>query len=177
MVVFDATALIYLFDPKTKAPIDEMTGTAVTHVQERIEFIIRELNKRNEKIIVPTPALSELLVRAGEAGPEYLEKLGKSAVFKIVGFDQRAAIEVAATTREAIDAGNKRGGSSGVWSKVKFDRQIIAIAKVEGASRIYSDDDDIYRLLKNSEIDVVRICDLPLPPEEAQKKLDFSSQN
>jgi hypothetical protein len=72
MVVFDATTLLYLFDPEAKAPTDPETGSPVTRVKERIEFLVSELEKRREKIIVPTPALSELLVRAGDAGPEYL---------------------------------------------------------------------------------------------------------
>jgi len=93
---------------------------------------------------------------------------------KIADFDQRAAVEMAAATREAIDAGNKRSGSESTWAKVKFDRQIIAIARVEGASTIYSDDEDIVRFAKNSGITVTRISDLPLPPEDTQRSLPFS---
>jgi hypothetical protein len=171
MVVFDATTLLCLLDPEAKAPTDPETGKPVAHVKERIEFLVRELESDKEKIIVPTPALSELLVRAGDAGPEYLDILGKAATFKIVDFDQRAAVEVAATTREAIDTGSKKGGSESSWAKIKFDRQILAIAKVEGASTIYSDDGDIVRFSKNAGIRVVRLCDLPLPPEDAQGSL------
>ncbi|NCC41839.1 MAG: PIN domain-containing protein [Gammaproteobacteria bacterium] len=101
----------------------------------------------------------------------YLDILGKSAAFKIVDFDQRAAVEVAAAIREAIDGGDKKAGALGTWAKVKFDRQILAIAKVEGASVIYSDDDDIARFAKNSGIQVIPIRDLPLPPEKPQTSL------
>jgi predicted nucleic acid-binding protein len=158
---------------KSATPPDPQTGAQVTRVKERIEFLVTELEKKKEKIIVPTPALSELLVRAGAAGPAYLEILNKSAAFKIVDFDQRAAVEVAAATREAIDAGDKKGGAAGSWAKVKFDRQIIAIAKVEGASTIYSDDGDIARFAKSCGIAVFRVGDLPLPPEDAQQSLEF----
>jgi hypothetical protein len=171
MVVFDATTLLCLLDPEAKAPTDPETGEPITRVKERIEFLVRELQSAREKIIVPTPALSELLVRTGDAGPEYLDILGRSAVFKIVDFDQRAAVEVAAATREALNTGSKKGGSESSWAKIKFDRQIIAIARVEGASTIYSDDGDIVRFSKNSGIIVVRLCDLPLPPEDAQGSL------
>jgi len=171
MVVFDATTLLCLLDPEAKAPTDPETGKPVAHVKERIEFLVRELERAKEKIIVPTPALSELLVRAGDAGPEYLDILGKAATFKIVDFDQRAAVEVAAATREALDTGSKKGGSESSWAKIKFDRQIIAIAKVEGASTIYSDDGDIVRFSKNSAITVVGVSDLSLPPQEAQQTL------
>jgi len=171
MVVFDATTLLYLLDPEAKAPTDPETGEPVSRIKNRIAFLVSELEKSKEKIIVPTPALSELLVRAGDAGPEYLDILNRHAAFKIVDFDQRAAVEVAAATREALAAGDKRGGSENSWAKVKFDRQIIAIARVEGASTIYSDDGDIVRFAKSSGIAVIRVCDLPLPPEDAQQSL------
>lgn len=171
MVVFDATALLYLLDPEVKAPTDPETGEPVSRIKDRIAFLVDDLERRKEKIVVPTPALSELLVRAGEAGPEYLDILNRSAAFKIVDFDQRAAVEVAATTREALAAGDKRGGTGSPWAKVKFDRQIIAIAKVERASAIYSDDGDIVRFSKNAGIAVLRVCDLPLPLQDAQQTL------
>lgn len=177
MVVFDATTLLYLFDPEAKAPTDPETGKPVTRVKERIKFLVSDLEKRKEKIIVPTPALSELLVRAGDVGPEYLDILGKSAAFKVVDFDQRAAVEVAAAIREALDAGGKKGGSESSWAKVKFDRQIIAIAKVERASPIYSDDGDIERFSKNSGVTVVRVSDLPLPSEDAQRSLPLDHES
>jgi predicted nucleic acid-binding protein len=173
MVVLDATTLLYLLDPDAKAPTDPETGQPVAHVRERVEHLVSTLEKERQKVVVPTPVLSELLVRAGAAGPEYLETLNRSARFLIADFDQRAAVEVAAATREAIDAGDKRGGSASSWAKIKFDRQIIAIARVAGASTIYSDDGDIARFAKGSGIAVVRIKHLPLPPEDAQMKLSL----
>ena len=126
------------------------------------------LEKDRQKVIVPTPVLSEVLVRAGTAGPAYLEVLNRSARFHIADFDQRAAVEVATASRQAIDAGDKRGGSESPWTKIKFDRQIIAIAKVAGATTIYSDDSDLARFSKSVGIAAIRIQDLPLPPEDAQ---------
>ena len=171
MVVLDATTLFYLLDPDAKAPTDPQTGLPVPRVRERVEYLVSRLEKNREQVVVPTPALSELLVRAGTAGPGYLEILNKSAVFRIADFDQRAAVEAAAAIREAIGAGDKRSGSTSPWAKIKFDRQIIAIAKVAGASTIYSDDDDIARLSRSAGIAVVRIQDLPLSPESSQLAL------
>lgn len=170
MVVFDATTLIFLLDPDAKPPPDQ-AGQPVNHVQERIQYLIDTLSKDKQKIIVPTPALSELLVRAGDAGPGYLELLNTTTAFKVVDFDQRAAVEVAAATREAQKSGDKRSGSESTWAKIKFDRQIVAIAKVENAEIIYSDDADIARFAKDLGIRVFRIADLPLPPTEAQRNL------
>lgn len=175
MVVLDSTTLFYLLDPDAKAPTDPKTGLPVSHVRQRVEYLVSSVEKRREKVVIPTPVLSELLVWAGTAGPKYLDILTKSAVFRIADFDQRAAIEAATAIREAIGAGDKRSGSLSPWPKVKFDRQIIAIAKVAGASTIYSDDDDIARLSRSAGIVVVRIQDLPLSPEGSQLALPLDA--
>ena len=175
MVVFDATTLLLLLSPSVPPPRDPATHTSVEHARERIDQLVKELEQNRTKIIIPTPALSEILVRAGSAGPAYLDRLNASAAFRIVSFDQRAAVELAAMTREAITAGDKRGGTQGTWAKVKYDRQIVAIAKVEGADRIYSDDEDVRRLAMPAGIAVIRIADLPLPPEMAQGHFDFEA--
>jgi hypothetical protein len=76
-------------------------------------------------------------------------------------------------TRDAIAAGNKRGGAQGTWAKVKYDRQIVAIAKVEAADTIYSDDEDVRKLAIQAGLAVMKISELPLPLEVAQGCLGF----
>jgi len=176
MVVFDASILVFLLDPDASSPLDPVTEKPVDRARDRLDFLIHTLEESKEKIIIPTPALSEVLIRAGQAGPEYLKELNTQARFKIVDFDQRAAIEMAATIRSAIDNGDKREGIKSLWAKLKFDRQIISIAKVEGATSIYSDDDDIKKLAPKSGIKVIGVCELPLPPEDLQQNL-FDMKN
>jgi hypothetical protein len=60
-----------------------------------------------------------------------------------------------------------------VWAKVKFDRQIVAIAKVVGATVIYSDDKDVATLAKKQGIETIGVADLPLPKEDAQMTLQL----
>ena len=116
-----------------------------------------------------------MLVNAGrEASQQIVEHLQKHAVFRIEPFDTKAAIEVAAMSRSAKKSGKKRGDSTATWAKVKYDRQIVAIAKVAGATTIYSDDGDVATLAKAAGIEVVRLEDLPLPPEDTQLKMDFA---
>jgi hypothetical protein len=87
MVVFDATTLLLLLSPEVSLPIDPVTQRQVKYAKERLDFLLQELEKSRTKIIIPTPALSEVLVRAGSAGPTYLDRLGSSAAFRIVPFD------------------------------------------------------------------------------------------
>jgi predicted nucleic acid-binding protein len=162
VVVFDASFLIMLLDPEVK-------GAGETDA--RLTYLIETLEKRKDDIVVPTPALSEVLIGAGDAAPAYLDILSKSARFKIAPFGSRAAVEAAARHREAITAGDKKEGSAS-WAKVKFDRQIIAIAKVEGAERIYSEDGDVVRLGKAEGFQVYRLVDLAEPPPKPADLFD-----
>jgi hypothetical protein len=82
MVVFDATTLLLLLSPEVPAPIDPTTQKRIEHAKERVDSLVQELEKSPMKIIIPTPALSEILVRAGSAGPSYLDRLGSSAAFR-----------------------------------------------------------------------------------------------
>jgi predicted nucleic acid-binding protein len=160
-VVFDTSFLIALLDPKIR---DERDGDA------RLDFLLQTLERSRTKIIVPTPALSEVLIGAGDAAPRYLDIISRSSAFKVVPFGTRAAVEAAAAHREAIQAGDKREGATS-WVKVKFDRQIVAIAKVEGAELIYSNDSDIKRFSVRDGIEVLTVEDLPRPPEDPQGRL------
>lgn len=136
MVVFDASILLFIFD--------ENTPSSVPRAKERVEYLIDRLSKAGEKIVIPTPALSECLVHAGPAGPDYLAILGKQSCFRVASFDERAAVEAAVRTFEARQRGQRKGGNPGESkTKIKFDRQIVAVATVEGAAAIYSDDSDV----------------------------------
>lgn len=168
MVVIDATILLLMLRPGTSVP-NGPGGAPIERPKERIDYLVQQLNNAKTKIIIPTPALGEALVRAGAAATQQIiEHLQKYSVFSIEAFDTRATIEVAAMSREAIGKGNKRGNSSATWAKVKYDRQIVAIAKVHGATTIYSDDGDISTLAERAKINVIGIADLPLPPQKAQ---------
>lgn len=174
MVVFDATTLLLLLRPDAGRPLDPATGQPVEHIQERIAYLIQRLEKAHSKVLIPAPALSEVLVRAGSAAPEMLERIQRSAALRIVAFDTLAAVEVAAMTRHALDSGDKRAGGSGTWAKIKYDRQIVAIARVERATTIYSDDENIKTYGRELGLPVLGLADLELPPELAQAELALS---
>jgi hypothetical protein len=74
-------------------------------------------------------------------------------------------VELGIRTAQAIKAGDKREGLQSDWTKIKFDRQIVAIALVSGASEIISDDGDVAAIGERWGIKVTSIEDLPLPAE------------
>ena len=171
MIVLDATAFMLLVHRDAKPPTDPQTGVAVAHVGERFAFLEQEIQRTGETILIPAPALAEVLVGLEDSGPSVIDRLSRSARFKIADFDTMAAVELATMTREAIRAGDKKGGSASPWQKVKIDRQIIAIARTKGATKIYSDDEGLAKFASNLGIEVIPSWSMPLPPTDPQQGL------
>ena len=99
MVGVDATVLTLLLNEKADSPPDPATGKPVQKTKERVAFLVQTLHKAKQKLIIPTPVLSEVLVRTGIEGLQYVELLQRSSVFEIKDFDKLAAV-VAMTFRE-----------------------------------------------------------------------------
>src|SRR6266852_911887 len=170
MVAIDNTFLSLMLHPRAKPPKDPATGKAVERIGDRIEKLQEDLDSESERIILPTPVLSEFLILAGRDGPGYLEKLSGMKNILIKPFDQVAAIELAAVEVEDRLKEGKRAGSTSPWAKLRFDRQIVAIAKTNGATRIYSDDEDVIKFARRLGIEVIRTWELPLP---SAKQIDI----
>ncbi len=66
----------------------------------------------------------------------------------------------------ARSKGGKKAGFVAPYQKVKFDRQIVAIARVNDAHTIYSDDQDLGKFAKQAGLRVVSTWDLPIPPSK-----------
>ncbi len=83
----------------------------------------------------------------------------------------RAAVELAIMTAKDIKDGDKRAGSTATMAKLKFDRQIVAIAKVNSGSPIYTNDENLIKFANARDVETIALWDLPLPPEDAQMGL------
>lgn len=164
-----------LVHPQAKPPLDPGTGQPVVQVAERFAHLESEIQRLSETILIPTPALAEVLVGMGDGGPEVLERISRSARFKIGEFDTMAAVELAAMTREAIRGGDKKEGSSLPWQKVKIDRQIIAIARARNVSAIYSDDEGVALFAAKVGIPVIPTWEMALPLIPPQPPLPFDA--
>ena len=178
MVVFDASVLLLVLAPNARPPLDPKTKAPVERAARRIEHLIDTLDRNREKIVIPTPVLSEVLVHSGEAMQAYLASLNGKAVFRIAPFDQKAAIEAALAHRDALIRGGHRidaADPDASRTKIKFDRQIVAIAKAEGARAVYSDDNDVIAYAKRAGLEACRTADLDLPPEDLQGNLNLET--
>jgi predicted nucleic acid-binding protein len=169
MIIFDASFLVAYLHPNPE-PAKDRNNQEVPKFRERVSHLVATLNASDQLIGVPTPALAEILVRAGKGRYKYLATIGDAYRFEVLSFDQRAAIDAG----ELIDKVKTEHKSQplATWAKVKFDVQIAAIAKTADATIIYSDDRDIEAHGKRLNIPVKRICDLPLPPPPEPKPID-----
>lgn len=171
MVVFDNSIFCLVLHPNARARSD------VDSPKERVSFLLDSLREQKEAIILPAPAFAEFLILAGEDAPKYISKIRENSVFRIEPFDDRAAIEIAQIEIEARNKGKKRGSAQGEeWQKVKFDRQIVAIARVHNAKSVYSDDPDIVNHGKDCDIEVISLSSLPMPPSH-QPRLPWEATN
>jgi len=160
--------------PEADPPFDPATGAPIARAQDRIAYLVEQLRESGARILIPAPVLAEFLTFAS---PDYLAVINQSAHFEIAPFDQRAAVEAAAVQKKASASakGKKSGLTGSKWQTIKVDRQIVAIAKVRNAERIYTTDGDVAALAKESGIAAVGLTDLPLPPEE-ETKLPFDGE-
>jgi len=171
MVAFDNSIFCLALHPDAKP------RSGVERARERVEYLLECLAESEERVILPAPAFAEFLVLAGSDAPKYLSAIRDNAIFRIEPFDEKASIELADMEITARAAGNKRGGAGdSEWQKVKFDRQIVAIAKSHGVSRIYSDDPHIHNHGKDCGIQVLALSDLPVRPA-FQEKLDLQLED
>lgn len=173
MIAIDACVLSLLIYEKSGVPHDFKTKQPIPFARERVDGLIRQLEAEEGSILIPAPALSEALCVVAPDCKAHVEELESQSCFRIRPFGTRAAIEVALRVRAAKDAGDKKEGFRN-WDKIKYDRQIVAIAKVEGVEAIYSTDEDIHGHGKLWNIPVKNISDLPIPATQA--KLDFDEQ-
>ncbi|GAB5389087.1 MAG: hypothetical protein Alpg2KO_20550 [Alphaproteobacteria bacterium] len=166
-VAFDNTFLTLLLNPRASVRPNPSTGQPVSYCQERIEALIDQLQNTGDRIIIPTPCLSEVLVAVADL-EKAVSELKSMTAFELASFDARCAIDLAEVTRSAIASGDKRAGIKEDWQHVKIDRQIVMISKVYGARTFYTDDSSQSRFAEEIGLEVKHTWDLELPDDAAQ---------
>ena len=168
MVVFDANFLAFLLQ-EDHPPIEHpRTKEKMGDMKRRIQHLLVGLQETKTKILIPTPALTEILTIFADKTGEIIRELEQSYGFEIVPFDTKSAIEAGMFFYSARKQGDKRGGSQRAWQRVKFDRQIVSIAKAHGATGVYSTDGEVLEMARQLNMEGIDIWDLRDPPPEQE---------
>ena len=173
IVGVDTSFLLHLFAPQgtVGVPLDA-NGQLVTMAKERVTGLVEDLEKLGATIIVSTPAMSELMIRSGvQAGQAWLSIMSKSRVFKVVPFDVKSAIEVAMMAGHAVEGEDGKDPDQGTYAKLKYDRQIVAVAHTEGSTVFYTDDRRQANMAMRLGMTVKGLADCIVPTTLAQTKM------
>ncbi|MBN8485161.1 MAG: hypothetical protein J0L50_10325 [Sphingomonadales bacterium] len=73
-LVVDSSALALLINPQASPPLNPTTNALTDYVPERIEALIAGLSG-TDVVIIPTPVLAEILVKAEDEAPAFLGKI------------------------------------------------------------------------------------------------------
>jgi predicted nucleic acid-binding protein len=155
MIVFDANILITL-----------ATARETDEAYERLAGLIDDLVASRTVIGIPAPAWAEFLCGTDVATSGIVNALKKRSTIRILPFDEVAAFEAALIHRGAKSLGAKRGAAKAPWQQVKIDRQILAIARQNSVTTIYTDDDNMVAEAARLAIDTIRTNDIPLKPKQ-----------
>lgn len=155
MIIFDANILITL-----------STANEKDETYERLLGLIQDLTASKTTVGIPAPAWAEFLCGTDIATADIVNALKKKSVIRILAFDEVSAFETALIHRGAQAAGKKKGMASAPWQQVKVDRQILAIARQNQVSIIYTDDDTMIAEASRLGIESIRPSEIPLKPKQ-----------
>lgn len=159
----------------TNALVRWMIAAEGSDDEARFAGLVDVCKKASLAIGIPTPVFAEFLVRTDEATTPLLQAFERKRSVRLLPFDKRCAHECALLDRAALASRNKRAGSTDAWQKVKIDRQIIAIARVNGVTRLISEDGNLKGLAARVGIEATAVDDLPIPDAAKQLPISFSA--
>lgn len=123
------------------------TGEVIDNPESRAEALLDLMTAKADRILIPSPALSEILVRVDPTlHREYLSIINSIACFDLVSFDALSAINCAqlvnsAELKQLKDVEDDK-------KKISFDRQIIAITQAYNGDELWTHD---VKMLKKAE--------------------------
>jgi predicted PilT family ATPase len=170
-VAFDNTFLTLLLDPTSQVRPNPVTGAATLYMPGRISSLIDDLTVRGDKLIIPAPAIAEVMCRVNPPS-KVMAKLGAYKCIEPYAFDQKCALtlgEITQKSREEIK--DARLLNDWTRQRVKVDLQIVAVALTYGADTLYTDDDSQTAFAEMCGMNVMHTWNLPLNEAYRQGEL------
>jgi predicted nucleic acid-binding protein len=141
----------------------------IDNVPLRAKALKEQIEQRGDVIVIPAPVLAEYLIGIKpENHHEHINLINSMSCFEMAPFDEISAIECARlpSYQELKRLFSSSENEQNTASKVKFDRQIISIAKAMNVEEIWSHDNNVFKKCTESGITVKSLADIPLPPEQ-----------
>lgn len=164
MIVVDTNFLVLMIDPASTQNQNQRA--------ERVRYFIRETSKSSEVIVIPAPALTELVAGRARRVEEIVETIRGFRVMEIQAFDTVIAIETGeriAGVQARIPEDQRLPG----WKvAMKYDAMVASTALVRGARAIVTTDEGFGKYLEGTPVSILHIDDLPLPPEDPQGRME-----
>ena len=149
--------------------VDPATGKSVDRAEARAEALVELIDGKGGTILIPTPVLAEYLVGVERSHhQQHLDIVNGVSCFEIVAFDQIAAVECA---RMVDDSELKVMDPEATKAKLRFDRQIIAIALANNADEIWTHDKGLYTKAHSCGLLVKSLADIEPSPEQLEADL------
>ncbi|WP_447789444.1 type II toxin-antitoxin system VapC family toxin [Pseudomonas farris] len=162
MVIWDTNILALYFSNRL-SPDDHL----------RVKGMVSELARKREPIGVPAQVWAEFLEAATADDAAQSIALFKTNAFKLLTYDMRAAIETAEVARRGHAARKGSQNKDRGRQAVKVDWQIIAVAIVNNARLILTNDQPMLSECRRHKVQCMAISDLPIPDDLRQHPITF----
>jgi predicted nucleic acid-binding protein len=139
--------------------------------------LIDDLTARGDKLIIPTPAIAEVMCRVAPPS-SVTAKLGAYKCIEPFAFDQKCALTLGELSQEFGSAIKEvRLANNWARQRVKVDMQIVAVALTYGADTLYTDDNSQTAFAELCGLKVIHSWELPLNDEHRQPDLFEGGDN
>jgi predicted nucleic acid-binding protein len=166
-VIFDTNFFTYFSDSQGSFSFvpDDSNDT----LEDRFDFLLENLQESYSKIIIPAPVLAEVLAARNSNEETILEIISGQSNFIFSDFDTRQSIEFGIVFKNYSRGAENR-------NSFKFDMLILACAKIEGASTIYTADEGLKKKAQKMGMKAINFQELakrPAPPAPANDTIDL----
>ncbi|WP_312953901.1 type II toxin-antitoxin system VapC family toxin [Atlantibacter hermannii] len=139
----------------------------IDNLELRSRALLDHIERQGGTIAIPAPVLAEYLLGIeGERNKHaHVETISSMNCFEIIPFEELAAVECSLLPSiHEFKQFAKEKNSNQTANKIRFDRQIISIAKANGITEIWSSDGEVIKKGREIGIDVKSISEIqPIP--------------
>lgn len=164
-IVIDTNVLVQIMQNEGATDlISPIDGAVVDNAFKRAEALVERIEAVNGLVILPAPVVSEYLLGIDQSSYQiHLDIINSSKAIEVIAFDQIAAVECAmlVSNREmkTLDPDSK-------MAKLKYDRQILAIAIASGAKEIWTHDKQLFKRSEAAGLTARSLADISPKPEQ-----------